>query len=90
MLAVLGTDGDSTACRLDAGRALARVLLRATQDDVSASFLNQPVELEDLRPKVATLADHAGVAQLVLRFGYGPQTYPTPRRPVRDVLLQPS
>jgi iron-sulfur cluster repair protein YtfE (RIC family) len=90
VLAVLGTDDDSTACRLDAGRALARVLLRATQDEVSASFLNQPVELEDLRPKVAALADHAGVAQLVLRFGYGPQTYPTPRRPVGDVLLQPS
>lgn len=88
VLAVLGTNGDSTADRLAAGMALARVLLRAAQDEVAASFLNQPVELGDLRPKVTALGDREGVAQLVLRFGYGPEVDPTPRRPLQDVVLE--
>ena len=54
-LFVLGTDGDTPADRLRAGLALARVLLRATQG-VAASFLNQPVEVRELRPEVARLA----------------------------------
>lgn len=86
VLAVLATGADGVSDRLAAGRALDHVLLRAAQDGVSASFLNQPVELPDLRPSVARLADHAGIAQIVLRLGYGPPVQPTPRRPVRDVL----
>jgi iron-sulfur cluster repair protein YtfE (RIC family) len=85
-LLVLGTDGDTPADRLRAGIALGRVLLRATQEGVAASFLNQPVEVSELRPKVAELAGRSGPAQLVLRMGYGPAVQPTPRRPVRDVL----
>lgn len=86
VLLVLGTDGDTPADQLRAGMALARVLLRATQEGVAASFLNQPVEVSELRPEVAELAGHGGHAQLVLRMGYGPPVQATPRRPVRDVL----
>jgi hypothetical protein len=85
-LFVLGTDGDGIADHMQAGQALERVLLRATQEEVSASFLNQPLEVADLRPRVAELAGRAGYAQLVLRMGYGPHTHATPRRPVRDVV----
>jgi Hemerythrin HHE cation binding domain len=90
-LLVLGTPGDDPADRLRAGQALARVLLRAAQDDVSASFLNQPVEVLDLRPRVAELAGRTGRAQAVLRLGFGPQVQATPRRPVSEVLdLEPA
>jgi hypothetical protein len=85
-LFVLGTDGDELVDQLRAGQALARVLLRGTQEEVSASFLNQPVEVAELRPLVSELAGHSGHAQLVLRMGYGPPVQATPRRPVRDVL----
>jgi iron-sulfur cluster repair protein YtfE (RIC family) len=85
-LFVLGTAGDEPVDHLHAGRALARVLLRAAQDEVSASFLNQPVEVSELRPRVAEIAGREGHAQLVLRMGYGPPVQATPRRPVRDVL----
>jgi hypothetical protein len=85
-LVVLGTDGDGILDRLRAGQALERMLLRATQEEVSASFLNQPVEVAELRPLVTELAGHGGHAQLVLRLGYGPPVTPTPRRHVRDVL----
>jgi iron-sulfur cluster repair protein YtfE (RIC family) len=85
-LFVLGTDDDEILDHVHAGQALERVLLRATQNEASASFLNQPVEVADLRPRVSELAGRPGYAQLILRMGYGPPAEPTPRRPVRDVL----
>jgi hypothetical protein len=85
-LFVLGTREDSDADRVRAGEALAHVLLRATQDELSASFLNQPVEVPDLRPRVTELAGAGGWAHAILRVGYGPEVAATPRRPVRDVL----
>lgn len=85
LLAILGTRRDDPAAWLDAGQALGRVLLRACASDLSASFLNQPVELPHLRSRVAELADRPGFPQLVLRFGIGPEAEPTPRRPLADV-----
>ncbi|HET8651750.1 MAG TPA: hemerythrin domain-containing protein [Gaiellaceae bacterium] len=87
LLVVLGTAGDTTSERLAAGQALSRLLLRATQEGLAASFLNQPLEVSDLGPKVAELTGRAGVPQLVLRLGYGPEARPTPRRPVRDLVV---
>jgi iron-sulfur cluster repair protein YtfE (RIC family) len=85
-LAVIGTPDDTPRDWLAAGQALARVLLRATQDEVSASFLNQPIEVAELRASVSRLAQ-VGVPQLVLRLGYGPAVTPTPRRPLTDVVV---
>ncbi|HET9324096.1 MAG TPA: hemerythrin domain-containing protein [Gaiellaceae bacterium] len=87
LLAVLGTAGDTTRDRLAAGQALSHVLLRAAQDGVSASFLNQPVEVDDLRPRLSELAGSRGMPQLVLRLGRGPAVRQTPRRPVREILV---
>jgi len=86
-LLVLGTAADTTRDWLAAGQALAHVLLRAAQDEVSASFLNQPVEIPELRPRIADLAGGRGVPQLVLRMGYGAEIRPTPRRAVGEVLM---
>lgn len=87
VLAVLGTDGDTPMDWLAAGQALARVLLRARSDGVSASFLNQPIEVESLREQLATLTGRPGSSpQVVLRMGVATPGRPTPRRPVRDVL----
>jgi iron-sulfur cluster repair protein YtfE (RIC family) len=86
VLFVLGTDEDEVVDHMRAGQALERVLLRATQEDVAASFLNQPVEVPELRHSVSELAGRRGNAQLVLRMGYGQHVQPTPRRGVRDVL----
>lgn len=88
LLAILGTGRDDPAAWLEAGQALGRVLLRACAADLSASFLNQPVELPHLRNRVTEIADRPGHAQLVLRFGIGPEIEPTPRRPVEDVLVR--
>lgn len=86
-LVVLGTATDAPWAWLAVGQALARVLLRARVDNVWASFLNQPIEVPALRPRVTALLDTTGHAQLILRLGYGPNVNPTPRRPVESVLL---
>jgi nitroreductase len=85
MLAVLGTEIDTAAAWLSAGQALARVLLRAAAEAVGASFLNQPIEVAELRPRVRDLTGRRGFPQLLLRVGYGPDVRSTPRRPVGDV-----
>jgi iron-sulfur cluster repair protein YtfE (RIC family) len=87
LLVVLGTDGDTTRDRLAAGQALSSLLLRATREGLSASFLNQPIELPALRPKIAELVGHPGSPQLVLRLGFGSEVRPTPRRPVGEILV---
>jgi hypothetical protein len=87
VLAVLGTSGDGPANWLAAGEALDRVLLHAAAKGVSASFLNQPVEVRALRGRVAELIEMNGYPQLVLRLGYGPETPATPRRSVSEVMI---
>ena len=87
VLAVLGTEGDTPADWLAAGQALAKVLLRAQAEGVSASFLNQPVEVPELRPQLRDVIGRTGFPQLLLRMGYGPEVRPTPRRTVEEVLI---
>jgi hypothetical protein len=87
-LVVLSTESDDATAWLDAGQALARVLLQATDFGLMASFLNQPIEVEHLRPKVAELTGGPKYPQTILRLGYGQPVRPTPRRPVRDVIYR--
>src|SRR5215207_2125924 len=87
VLAVLGTEDDTPADWLAAGQALARVLLRAQAEGVSASFLNQPIEVPELRPQLRDAVGRTGFPQLLLRMGYGPKVRPTPRRTVEEVLI---
>lgn len=87
VLAVLGTHADLPSQRLAAGQALDRILLRAAVDGVSASYLNQPIELPELRPRVAEILGTEGYPQILLRMGYGPTVTPTPRRVVEEVLV---
>lgn len=89
VIAVLHTASDEPGDWMQAGQALARVLLRATALGVSASYLNQPIELAQLRPKLARLTcGDARVPQILLRLGRGGESLPAvPRRPVEEVLL---
>ncbi|MFF4775973.1 Acg family FMN-binding oxidoreductase [Microtetraspora fusca] len=86
-LAVLTTRGDRPGDWLHAGQALQRVLLMATCHGISASFLNQPLDLRDMRGR--TDPRHArGHAQMIIRLGYGPVVPRAPRRPANELLLQ--
>jgi len=87
VLAVLGTDGDQPRDWVAGGQALDRVLLRAQVEDVGASFLNQPIEVPELRTKLKVVAGNAGFPQAVLRLGFGENVKPTPRRVLEEVLI---
>jgi nitroreductase len=88
LLVLLATAGDAPRDWLATGQALARILLRATAAGVAASFLNQPIEVDSLRPRLAAVLGEPGRPQLLLRLGYGPDVPPTPRRPVDEVLVR--
>lgn len=87
LLAVLTSAVDEPRSWLEAGQALARVLLTACRHGLQASYLNQPIQVASLRPKLAALAEE-GMPQVLLRFGY-PSTElpPSPRRPI-EVLVE--
>lgn len=86
VLAVLWTPTDTRAAWLDAGRALARVLLSLTADGIATSFLNQPIEVPELRVELAQALGPHEFPQMVLRMGYGPTLAPTPRRSIKSIL----
>jgi hypothetical protein len=86
LLCVLTTAADRPRDWLAAGQALQRVLLRACTAGASSSYLNQPVEVPELRPRLAAAIGAADVPQLVLRFGYAPPARPEPRREAGQVV----
>jgi len=87
VLAVLFTTGDMPHDWLAVGQALQRLLLEGVQLGLQASYLNQPVQVAALRPKLQQLTGRPGYAQLLLRIGTPTQVKPAaPRRPLAEVL----
>jgi nitroreductase len=85
-LAVLGARGDGPLDWLLAGQALQRVLLVACQLGLQASYLNQPVQVPSLRPRLQALVG-GGQPQALLRLGHPLEEIPpAPRRPVDAVI----
>ncbi|GAA1646429.1 nitroreductase [Nonomuraea maheshkhaliensis] len=83
-LAVLTTMGDRPDDWLRAGQALQRVLLVAAGHGVSASFLNQPLDLRDMRGR-RDPRHRRGHPQMIIRFGYGLPVARSPRRPAAEL-----
>ena len=70
-----------------AGQACQRFALQATALGLKHAFVNQPVELAQFRPELAALIGMEGRrADIVMRFGYGPELPFSARRPVEAVL----
>jgi hypothetical protein len=87
LLAVLGTEGDAPRDWLLAGQALQRVLLVAGGQGLRASYLNQPIQVASLRPRMAELVGGDGFPQILLRFGYASNPLPpSPRRSLEDIV----
>jgi hypothetical protein len=80
-----GTDEKQSL--LEAGELLERFILKLTFVSMFYSFFNLPVELDDLRAKIKSLAGIDDEPQLLLRIGYGAAPkMDSPRRLVKDVL----
>jgi nitroreductase len=86
---VLGTTRDDPASWLACGQALEAILLHATARGLAAAFLNQVLEIPELRARVAELVPEVGVPQMVLRLGVPaePTERRAPRRNVADVIV---
>jgi hypothetical protein len=73
---------------VEVGRCYERFALQATALGIRTAFLNQPVEVQSVRPKFAAAIGLTGLRpDLVVRFGRGPALPPSLRRPVPAVLV---
>lgn len=90
-IAVFVSEANDKSHWMAAGRACQRFGLQATALGLKYAFINQPVEVPALRRQ---LASYLGIgdrrADLVLRFGTGPQLPKSLRRPPEQVMRQPS
>jgi hypothetical protein len=91
LLGVFTTAGDTRAEWVGTGRALAAVLHTLTMRGMVNAFLNQPIEVDALRPKLAGLVAPGRTPQLLSRFGYLKEGVAMPphaaRRPLDEVLI---
>ena len=89
LLAVLGTEGDTPTDWLAAGQALHHLLLLGVKAGLGASYLNQPIEVIHLRPRLQALTGQPGYPQILLRMGHATMDQsPSPRRAVQEVLIE--
>lgn len=86
-LAVVATQADDRHAWLRSGEALDRLMLAVAAAGAACSFLNQPIEVADLRPELARLAGSADYPQAMLRIGYAEQVPTTRRRVLEDALI---
>ncbi len=87
-VAVFVSERDDKEHWVRAGRSCQRFALQATALGLKHAFINQPVEVAQLRPELAALVGMTGHRpDLVMRFGYGPELPFSARRPVSAVLI---
>jgi Nitroreductase family len=86
-IAIFIADANTKSHWIGAGRAYQRFALQATALGVRTAFLNQPVEVATLRPQ---FANYLGIGDrrpdLVVRFGYGPETPRSLRRSLDEFI----
>ncbi|WP_214403689.1 nitroreductase [Pseudonocardia lacus] len=86
LIAVLTAHLSGHSADVQAGQALQKVLLTATAEGLSASFLSQVVEVPQTRERLRRLVHGIRAPHAVLRIGRGWPVPATPRRPVADLL----
>jgi nitroreductase len=88
LLIVLASENDRVAL-LRAGEVLERLLLTLTLEGLDYSFLNQPIEVLELRDQLQQLVGSASPPQLLIRVGHAlAAAEATPRRPMEAVLVK--
>lgn len=87
-IAVLYSQADDIQHWIEAGRCYQRLALQATVLGLRTAFINQPVEVANLR---AEFARAIGIGDrrpdFIVRIGHGPEMPRSFRRPVEDVLI---
>jgi hypothetical protein len=79
---------DDKASWVAAGRAYQRFALQATALNIRNAFINQPIEVRQLRPQLhAWLGVPQQHVHLIARYGNGKPTPHSLRRPIEDVII---
>ena len=86
-LAIISSRDDSRASWINTGRVLSHFLLSLTASNLSASFMNQGIQEQDLRRQLHQIFGSLAKPQLILRIGKASQVQWTPRRPVEKTLI---
>jgi len=83
----VATRNDKSAW-IETGRVYERFALQATALDIRTAFINQPIEVQSLRPQFESWLNLDGEhALLMVRFGHGPSAPFSLRRPLDDVIF---
>jgi nitroreductase len=86
LIGVLGGYGDGVVDQVQAGQALQRVLLTATDRGLAASMVSQPIEVGSVREQLRLALGRHAPPQVVLRFGYAVPSPASGRRPAAEVI----
>lgn len=86
VLAVIESKNNKAIDWLHTGMALEKLLLKASSEGIAASYLNQPIEVPELKEKLKELLGLKGYPHLIIRMGYGKEVKPTPRRDIEEVI----
>jgi nitroreductase len=86
-IAVFASEGNDKPHWIEAGRACQRFALQATALGLKYAFINQPVEVPRLRQQFTSYLGLEGRrADLLVRFGAGPELPRSLRRPVAQII----
>jgi hypothetical protein len=87
-VAVFVSSRDDKPAWVEVGRAYERFALQATALDIRTAFINQPIEVRELRSQLESWLKLEGErALLMVRFGHGPTAPFSLRRPIDDVIF---
>ena len=90
-IAVFIGERNDPASWAEAGRCCQRFALQATALNIKTAFINQPVEVPTIRGQFAAwLGIGERRPDILMRFGSGPRLPQSLRRPVSQVIVQPS
>ncbi|WP_190823556.1 Acg family FMN-binding oxidoreductase [Saccharopolyspora pogona] len=87
LMVVVCSNHGSRLDDLHAGQAMQRLLLTATALGLASSLLSEVVEVAETRDELRQLLGGELYPQAVVRVGYGSPTPATPRRDLRELLI---
>jgi len=86
---VVASESDDKTAWVRTGQVYERMVLKMSSLNIKSAFLNQPIEVQDLRSQFqSAMGLGASLPQLLVRFGYADAMPHSLRRPVKQVLMQ--
>jgi len=84
---IIASAGDNKSAWVRTGQVYERLALQMTALDIKSAFLNQPIEVAELRTQFQTAIGLDAAPQLLVRYGYAADLPRSLRRPVAQVLI---